>query len=159
MSIWDDLSHSQRCVIAKEIGQLIQILLSVESPVAGTIAIASDSSSISAEMPNIVPFILTDTQGDPIRKADPNGTEDERDARPCDTTLELYEYYLSQWKEAALAESLGGVNSEIELYNDMLKVVREMHDLGLFKPDINCLCHLDLHPRNIMVEIESEDSI
>lgn len=36
-SIWDELSHSQRCVIAKEMGGVIRTLLSLESPLAGII--------------------------------------------------------------------------------------------------------------------------
>lgn len=45
------------------------------------------------------------------------------------------------------------------MYDDLLKVVREMDDLGVFKSNQNCLCHLDLHPRNVMVESHSENSI
>lgn len=51
------------------------------------------------------------------------------------------------------------IHDAVELYDKLLQVVREMNDLGLFRPDLNCLCHLDLHPRNIMVELSSEDSI
>lgn len=34
-----------------------------------------------------------------------------------------------------------------------------MDALQLFRSDPNCLCHIDLHPRDIMVEIQSDDSL
>lgn len=158
-SIWDVLSRSQRCVVAKEVGCLIKALLSVESPVAGTIEAATNGSYTSAELPNIVPFILTDARGDLVEELEPDATSGAGTARLSETTVEFFEYYLSRWRKTALAESLGETNCDVELYDDMLKVVHEMNALCLFKPELNCLCHLDLHPRNIMVEIHSEDSI
>lgn len=157
--VWDDLSHSQRCLIAKEMGVLIKTLLSVECPVAGTIAVATKGSYTSVEQPNIVPFLLTDTHGDLVEELEPDNATAEEAARSCETTLEFFQDYLSRWRKSALTESLGEINCDVELYDDLLKVVREMDDLGFFKPNLNCLCHLDLHPRNIMVEIFSEDSI
>ena len=35
----------------------------------------------------------------------------------------------------------------------------ETDDLGVFKTNQNCLCYMDLHPRNIMVKPHSENSI
>lgn len=52
---------------------------------------------------------------------------------------------------------MGESGSEVELYDSLITVAREMNDLDLFKPDIYCLCHLDLQPRNIMVQIGSND--
>lgn len=129
----------------------------MESPVAGTIEAGKNAQGTSDELPNVVPFILTDAHGDPVEELEPNigaGI-----SRSCETTLRFFEQYLSRWRKSALAQNLGGIDCDVELYDDMLKVVREMDELGLSKPDLNCLCHLDLHPRNIMVEIDSKDSI
>ncbi|CAD6592663.1 MAG: hypothetical protein ASARMPREDX12_006342 [Alectoria sarmentosa] len=158
-SVWDDLSHSQRCVVAREVGRLIQNLLSVASPFAGTITATAADSCTSAELPNIVPFLLEDALGDLVEELEPQNAMGAETARSRETTLEFFEYYLSRWKNSALLQSHGEIGYDIELYDEMLKVVREMDDLGLFKPDTNCLCHLDLYPRNIMVEFHSEDSI
>ncbi|KAL9137185.1 MAG: hypothetical protein Q9175_001600 [Cornicularia normoerica] len=158
-SVWDELSHSQRCVVAEEVGRLIKTLLSVESPVAGTIEAATNGSYPTAELPSIIPFILTDAHGDPIEELDSDSPVGAVSPRSPETTLKFFEYYLSRWRKYALAQSLGETDCDVELYDDMLKVVSEMDALGLFKPDLNCLCHLDLHPRNVMVEICSEDSI
>ena len=158
-SVWDDLSHSLRCVVAREVGHLTKTLLSVESPIAGTIEAATHDSYSSAEWPNIVRFNLTDSQGVAIDELDSHSTLQAETSRQPESTLEFFEYYLARWRNAALAESGGEIDCVVELYDELLNVMREMDSLGLFKPDLNCLCHLDLYPRNIMVEIHSEGSI
>ncbi len=157
-SVWDDLSHPQRCGVAEEVGRLINTLLSVESPIAGTIEAAPDGLATPAELPNIVPFVLTDTYGDLVEELEPEGAHGTRTSHSRETTLEFFEHYITRWKHA-LGQNLGELDCDVKLYDEMLKVVREMDFLGLFKSDLNCLCHLDLQPRNIMVEIHSEDSI
>lgn len=158
-SVWDDLGHLQRCMVAKEVGRLIKTLLSVESPFAGTVEAAANGSSNSAELPNIVPFVLTNARGDLAGEPEPNSIPRARTSRSRKITLEFFEDYLARWRNSALAENLGEIHSDVELYDELIEVVREMDTLGLFKPDLNCLCHLDLHPRNIMVETHSKDSI
>ncbi|KAK4695747.1 hypothetical protein P7C71_g2056, partial [Lecanoromycetidae sp. Uapishka_2] len=158
-SVWDDLNHSQRCVVAKEVGRLIANLLSLESPYAGTIEPATNDSYISTETPIIVPFKLPDALGDSVEQLKPNSATGARKSLTCETTLELFEYCLSHWRKCALEESLGEIGDDVILYDNMLKAVRKMDQLGLFKPDLYCLCHLDLHPRNIMVDVGPEDSI
>lgn len=158
-SVWDDLSDSQRCVVAREVGRLIKTILSVESPFAGTIRATAADSCTSAELPTIVPFILEDARGDLVEELEPQNAMGAQTSRSRETTLEFFEYYLSRWRKSALLQSHGEIGYDVGLYDDMLKVVREMDDLGLFKPNMNCLCHLDLYPRNIMVEFHSEDSL
>ncbi len=157
-SVWDDLSHPQRCTVAKEVGLLMKTLLSVECPNAGTIEAASNSSYASG-VPTIVPFMLKDAHRNPVEKLEPKSVMDAGTSRSRKTTLDFFEHYFSCWRNHALVESLGEINCDVELYDDMLKVVREMDDLRLFEPDSNCLCHLDLHPRNIMVEILPDGSV
>ena len=156
-SVWDDLGHSQRCVIAKEVGHLIKTLLSVESEVTGIVEPATDGSYTSTKMPNIIPFTLTGTHGDPVEELEPSSVKDLGYTRPRESTLDFFEHYISRWRNSALAESQ--MNCDIKLYDNLLRVAREMDALGFFKPDRHCLCHLDLHPRNIMVETDSEKSI
>ncbi len=157
-SVWDDLSHSQQCTVAREVGLLMKTLLSVECPTAGTIEAASNSLYAS-EVPMIVPFMLKDAHGNLVEKLEPKSVMDAGTSHSRKTTLDFFEHYLSRWRKHALAESLGEINCDVELYDDMRKVVREMDDLHLFEPDSNCLCHLDLHPRNIMVEIHPDGSV
>ena len=158
-SVWDDLSHPQRCVVAEEMGRLINTLLLVESPIAGTIEAGPDGLDTPAELPNVVPFVLTDTLGDLVEELEPEDALGTRTSHSRETTLEFFEHYITRWRKNALRHNLGEVDCDVELYDGMLKVVREMEFLGLFKPDSNCLCHLDLQPRNVMVAIHSENSV
>lgn len=95
-SVWDELSHLQRCIVSKEVGRLIKTLLSVESPFAGTIEAATNSSYTSAEMPNIVPFKLRDAHGDPVEEPKPDSDIGAMTSRSRETTLEFFEHYLSR---------------------------------------------------------------
>ena len=158
-SVWNDLSHSQRRVIAKEMGHLIETLLSVESGVAGIIEPATDESYTSTKLPNVVPFTLMDMHRMPVEELESGNLKDLGTSRARETTLNFFEVYITRWRQSALEKNLGKMNCDVELYDDMLKAAREMDALGLFKPDLHCLCHLDLYPRNIMVETGPGDSI
>ena len=157
--VWDDLSHSQRRVVAKEVGILIKTLLSLESPVAGTIEAVASGSETPGELPHIVPFTLMDAHGNPLENLRSANAAGEGIFRPREDILGFFEFYLSRWRELALVECPGEVNYDVKLYDDMLNAAREMDAMGLFKPDLNCLCHLDLYPRNIMVDVRSDNSI
>ena len=157
-TVWDKLSHPQRCMVAKEVGDLIQVLLSVESPIAGTIEAAGGGSDTSAELAVVIPFELKDRLGDPIEELESDGITSAGNSRPLQSTLQFFENCFLRWRNSALSDSLGETSSEAELYDDLITVVREMDNVGLFQSDMNCLCHLDLHPRNIMIEVCSEDS-
>ena len=88
-SVWHELSHSQRREIAKEVGRLINILLSVESRVSGTIEAATGDSCASDELPNVVPFVLTDANGDPIQHLEPENATEGATSRSPECTYRL----------------------------------------------------------------------
>jgi len=153
-SIWDNLSHSQRRIVAKELGHVVKSLLSVESPLAGTIQAAPKGSETPGESPTIVPWKL-DFRGEILEE-----TEIMPIARSHGTTLGLFELYFGRWKNAVLSENLGEIDEEVKLYDDLVRIARQMDELGLFKPDANCLCHLDLHNRrNFMIQLGPDDSL
>ena len=157
-SVWDDLSHPQRCTVAKAIGNVINSLLSAESPNPGVIE-ASKSLSDSKH-PVVVPWKLESPGGRIVHELEPDETISANTTQVRTRTFNFFTDYLKRWRKEALASNLGEPHEETDLYDDMLKLTEEMDDLGLFKPDVNCLCHLDLHnPRNIMVKIDSDDSI
>lgn len=54
-SVWGKLSHTQRRIVAEELGRVIRTLLSVESPHAGIIQTKAAGSDVFVESPNIVP--------------------------------------------------------------------------------------------------------
>lgn len=133
-------------------GRVIRILLSVESPQAGIIEAAASGTVTSAKLPK-------SSRGEVLGELDPEEVATAQVSRGQSTTLEVSESYFGRWRKFALLENLGEPDVETELYGDLLNVAREMADLGLFKPDQNCLCHLDLHPRNIMIKLGPDSSL
>ena len=148
-SMWGKLSHQQRCVIAREMGRVIKSLLSLESPVPGLIEAAS-ADTLFADSPDIVPFELRDSGGDLID----DRTASEDIATP-QTTGEFFRTVFGKWH----AYTLDDDDRETELFKELLEIARDMDGMGVFSPDMHCLCHVDLHSRNVMAEIQQDDTI
>ena len=152
--LWDELSHLQRCTVAREVGRVIRILLSLESPVAGLLEAWSEDTA-EAHCPAIVPFELREANGDLIDESELKNAIDVEAPREPHSTLEFFECQFRRWRAVALTENGGEVDYTFELYDRMLIAVREMDALGLLSQS-NCLCHVDLHSRNIMVDRKSD---
>ena len=75
------------------------------------------------------------------------------------TTLDVFKSQFRRWRTVALVHNCGETDNEVELWDSMLKAAHEMDDLGPFRPDLNCLCQVDLHSGNIMVDNQSDMSI
>ena len=148
-SMWGKLSHQQRCGIACEMGSVIRSLLSLESPVPGLIEAAS-ADTLFADSPDIVPFELRDRGGDLI---DENATSG--DMTTPQTTGEFFKTVFGKWYGHKLEED----DRETELCKELLETVQEMDDMGVFPKDMHCLCHVDLHSRNVMAEVQKDDTI
>lgn len=158
-TIWSDLSHSQRCTIAKQLGTIVRSLMCVESPIAGLIE-AKTEGAMQKDAFKIIPFEIGDQNGD----EDTN--ENRLEANPKLTvpydiqhTLDLFQFQFGRWRTIALAANDGETDSEVELWDSMLKAVQEMGALGLFEKKPNCLCHVDLHPGNIIALVNPNGTI
>jgi len=156
--VWDNLSHLQRCTVAGELGRIIRTLLSLESPVSGLVE-AAPANTPTADCFSIVPFELDISEDDLVEKPKRETLGGVTAPRNPQNTLDVFKSQLECWRTIALAHSSGEIDNEVALWDSMLKAVHEMDDLGLFKADPNCLCHVDLHSGNIMVEIQSDVSI
>ena len=148
-SMWEELSHQQRCMIACEMGLVIKSLLSVESTVPGLIDAAS-ADTVFADYPNIVPFELRDSSGDLIEDSTVSG-----DMATPQTTGEFFKTMFGKWH----AYTLDDDDRETELFKELLETVRDMDNMGAFPTDMHCLCHVDLHSRNVMAEVQPDDAI
>ena len=148
-SLWGKLSHQQRCAIACELGRVIRSLLSLESPVPGLIEAAS-ADTLFADSPEIVPFVLRDCSGDLVGDSTISG-----DMTTPQTTEEFFKTVFGKWYAYTLADD----DRQTEIFKELLETVRDMGDMGVFPKDMQCLCHVDLHSRNIMAEIQQDDTI
>lgn len=158
--VWDDLNHNQRLSVARKLGGVIRQLLSLESPVAGILEARKDDAEV-ADQPLIVPFELReqDGDGDLLEDREARDPVDIGSLRAPHSTLKLFESLLTRWRAWSVAGQCDDNDPEVRLWDTMLKAVHEMEEMQLFKSDLNCLCHIDLHPRNIMVEIQSDNCL
>ena len=148
-SMWAGLSHQQRCVIACEMGLVIKSLLSVESPVPGIID-ATSADTVFVDFPNIVPFELRDSGGRLVDDCTVSG-----DMATPETPGEFFKTVFGKW----LAYTLDDDDRETETFHELLETVCEMDNMGVFPTDVHCLCHVDLHSRNVMAEVQPDDNI
>ena len=148
-SMWIELSHQQRCVIACEMGLVIKSLLSVESPVPGLIDAAS-VDTVVADFPHIVPFELRDSGGDLI-----DDCTTPSDMATPQTPGEFFKTVFGKWH----AYTLDDDDRETELFKELLETVCDMDNMGGFPITMHCLCHVDLHSRNVMAEVQPDDNI
>ena len=156
--LWNDFSHAQRCMIAREVGFAVRSLLALESPVAGYIDTSVRGTPIT-ERHTVIPFDLKSTDGDLFVEPEQHDAGAVGVPRQSESTLGFFKTQIGRWRAVDVARNAPTVDETVDLWDGMLKVIEEMDDLGLFKSDKHCLCHVDLYPRNIMAEIQSDTSI
>ena len=158
-TIWTDLSHSQRCKVASELGGIIRSLLSVERTCAGVVEARLRSIPCNDNF-HIVLFEVGDQ--DEHEETNETGLEARqkpRVLRESQNTLEFFQSQLGRWRAVASEASCGEIDNEVTLWDSMLKAIHEMEALGLFEKMLNCLCHVDLHPGNIMAQVQPDGTI
>lgn len=156
--LWNDLNHSQRCTVAKKVGGVVKSLLALESPVTGYIkAVAGETSSTVSHV--VVPFDLKSADGDVFDEPEPRDEIATASPRQSQSTLDFFRCQIGRWRAVDVDGNAPLIGRTIDLWDNMLKVIEEMDDLGLFKSLTHCLCHVDLYPRNIMAHIQPDGSV
>lgn len=132
----------------------IKTLLSLESLLAGLVEVASLDID-SDQCLKIVPFELKEPDGELIEEPSPNNSMEAPRAR--ETTADFFKTQFGRWRAYALTRPF---ERDIALSSGLLETVCEIGKLGMFdNAAMHCLCHVDLHSRNIMAEIQSDSSI
>ena len=155
--LWENLTFLQRCDIARELGNYIHTLLSLESPTAGLVEFNTVTSTKGDDNFRVVPFeveVDDDEHGDGSRIKNLSAPT----SGDPQSTLEVFQYLFKRWRSNALKSSCGEIDNEVALWDKMSQLVQEMEEQGLFHTKLNCLCHVDLHPGNIMGQIQSGGS-
>ncbi|MDI1488047.1 MAG: hypothetical protein OHK93_007321 [Ramalina farinacea] len=140
-ALWDNLTLSQRCQVARQCGQLNSTLRGVKSSVAGLIE-ARDNGTFE-----IIPFEIHKEQDDDAK------SEVEPRPRGPQSILDIFLTQYTRWF-AVDNEAIASV----ELWPRLLDCVREMDRLGCFDGIEISLCHVDLHDCNVMVAVDPVDS-
>lgn len=151
-AVWDDLNTTQRCQIAKQLGEVNKTLRTIKSPVAGLIEVVTDANS-NGSTPNangdesfkIIPFEIHKYKTHDVL---PATTE----PRAPQSVLDVFTTQLTRWEAFETAHDYAN-----DQWQMLINVVREMDELGCFTGQTHCLCHVDLHNGNVMVAINPLD--
>ena len=195
-TVFPNLSHQQKTRIAQLIGQVLDKLLRITSPVSGIIE--ESPQTVKLEQPVVIaepqqrnvfrqalralvrkskskiPSRVVNAVRGPrhsfiVRPFDIKGPNDElgaaetlaTDVQGTTSTEDVLQMLLNQfmhWK-AKWLKAHPKDRAMAEYYDRFATTAKEMHRLGLLENDSEfTLCHLDLAPRNILVEIKSEAS-
>ena len=142
-NVWDTLNTTQRCQLAKQLGQVNKTLRTITHQNAGLIEPIIDPQR--NESFKIVRFEVE--QGEREDEEPP-----EQEPRAPQTTLDVFITQLTRWQA-----SNGDWPGPTETYPKLLTCVREMDSLGCFATQSHCLCHVDLHENNVMISIDPND--
>ena len=175
-SYYPNLSHKQKCIVAKELGHILREIQAVEHSSPGLIEAAVDSESgqdyivrhleISAGSAGIdaesdlntkLPFFQPRVYG-----ADPDASEGASgQSKRLDQST--YYFFLVQFGRLRASELRRdpAMIGWWHYYERLAIMARQMDDLDLLGDGRNCLCHLDLNmaPRNIMAYVDSDESL
>ena len=155
-TIWDELTHEQRCTVAEETGQVILALQSVKSSKSGIVEAASVDDG--TQKFSVRPFDIKSPYDDDWKAKIPLHVSDEGDDALTQTPLEWFGTQFGRWLAHELLESPAQI-----LYWDyqfrFVQVAKQMDSLGILGDGENCLCHFDLAARNIMVQIQPNGSL
>ena len=172
---YPNLSHSQKCTVAKELGRMLREIQSVEHSSPGLIEAASgdescqnyivrhlDISTLSyiEEEPDLttkLPFFQ------PCVYGVSQSTSEELSVQRNDFEKSTYYFLLVQFGRLRASElrkdpaMIGWCDD----YERLVTMAKQMNDLDLLGDGRNCLCHLDLNtaPRNIMARIRPDKSL
>ena len=142
--LWPSLTHAQRRTVATEIGRVTRQLLSIESLETGTLEAAAENAGSST----VVPFELKNALGEIIDEPITSASLHENSLHRRYFTLDFFNVQFNRWRAVDLERHAGEISHSVQLWDGMLKAVREMGQLDLFKPNLkSCLCHVDLRRR------------
>ena len=155
-TVWDDLTHDQRCTVAQEIGKIVLALQDVKHSSPGIV----EASLAEGGSPNfsISPFDIKSPHDVEWRSKIPRRVTKTAIETSTRTPLDWFGTQFGRW----LADELLANPAQI-LYWDyqirFVEVAKQMDSLGFLGDGQNCLCHFDLAARNVMVDISPNGSL
>ena len=155
-TIWDELTHEQRCAAAEETGQIIRTLQTLRASKPGIVE--ASPADDGAQKFSVVPFDIKSPYDEDWKAKIPHHVSDEEDDAATQTPLDWFGTQFGRWFAHELLESPAQI-----LYWDyqfrFVQVAKQMDSLDILGDGENCLCHFDLAARNIMVQIQPNSSL
>lgn len=148
--VYMTLNHTQKCEIAREFARILREIRALTFPSAGILC--SDGANIPTKVGEKVELQhlrLSDRDNDPY-----NGTTIyQRDQTP----LDMITFQLRRWERTYLESSppdkiLPGY------FNRLAQLAKEMEKFDCLPDERMTMCHLDLCPRNVLIQLSDDDS-
>lgn len=127
----------------------------MESDYTGIIDAIPDDAG-TKKTPGIVAFELKYPSGELVEEQYPQSPNKSGAHRTHRKTIDFFRDQFTRWRAYTLGRNDGIEDHLTELLDNLLQVAQGMDDMGLFTTARNCLCHVDLHSRNVMVEVQPE---
>jgi len=143
-SSFPKLDYMGKCRIAQELGHVFRQMLSLRSQAAGVLVLPTDNKSLEAPL-QVAPFYGTDTLLVSLY-CDAPATQSTRE-----TLTSIF-----QGRKAAALERCSTDTLRSELMDQFVTMTSELDTDGWLGNNQNSLCHLDLAPRNILVNHASD---
>ncbi|KAL8756778.1 MAG: hypothetical protein Q9199_002702 [Rusavskia elegans] len=144
--VYPTLNHEQKRAIAKQWGQILLSQRTVQNNSSGVV------------------HATTNEDGTIVFAIDPYDVHSELNPDPADvrlspaqSVLELFVTQFERWEAAHIRSSRAPASAfRPPHYDRLIAIAKDMDAAGLFKDTSFTLCHLDLYPRNVMVDVQSD---
>ncbi|KAL8948072.1 MAG: hypothetical protein Q9222_005713 [Ikaeria aurantiellina] len=144
--VYTGLSYEQKLSVIEQWALLLQALLAVRNDFAGTVD--ATTSSDGAYIFSINPFDV-----DP----EPESERQEYRSIRTETTLDMLVKQFKRWDAADVRRYPN--EPHLDTLDLLADVARRMDKAGIFEDTFFSLCHLDLYPRNVLVDIMPDGSV
>ena len=157
-NIYPRMAHSQKVLVAKELGIVYRQLLSITNPSSGLLKEPLEETTTPPSEPWLMPLGMDSYW---MRRPDPRVSE-MGDELLTNETLEAEPEGLNSRDTVLLAFKRRLYYStkcnfpwEVDIERKAIDVINDVARDGLLDDHINCLWHTDLFPRNIMFDEET----
>lgn len=148
-TIWDELTHEQRCIVAQEIGKIILALQDVKNPTPGIVEATQADDGTQKFF--VRPFDIRSPCDVDWKAKIPHYVPNDEVGSATQTPEEWFATQFGRWLANELLENPAQI-----LYWDyqyqFVQVTKQMDSLGILGDGQNSLCHFDLAARNIIVQ-------
>ena len=138
------LTHEQKLDVAEQWGRMLLSELTVKNDFAGVVHATTDETG--AEIFGVRPF-----------EVDPPD-DDTQDVRLL-SKQSILDTLIIQFERWDAADRRLYPDDELDHFELLTIVAKEMNAAGLFSDSFFSLCHLDLAPRNVMVDVKEDNSL
>ncbi|KAL8801336.1 MAG: hypothetical protein Q9182_004543 [Xanthomendoza sp. 2 TL-2023] len=143
---YQTLDHEQKRAIAKQWGQILLEQRTVKTEFSGVVDASTNEGGTQSYTVHAYD-VFSDPEADPV----------EIDLVPKQSILDMFVTQCARWDAAEIRTCMDyDPNFRLDHWDRLATIAKVMDAAGLFKDSYFTLCHFDLHPRNVMVDIQAD---